>query len=65
MTAIRPASRTSNGSLSTTPPASRALAAVSSALSTQMYVFHSAIGGAPSGIAPTAATSPPRMRPMK
>ena len=56
---------TSNGSVTTAPPASRALAAVSSALSTQMYVFHIATGGAPSGIDPTAATSPPRMRPMK
>ena len=37
--AMRPESMTSNGSVSTVPPASRTLAAVSSALSTQMYVF--------------------------
>ena len=35
-TAIRPASMTSKGSIATPPPASRAFAAVSSALSTQM-----------------------------
>jgi hypothetical protein len=34
--AMRPASITSNGSISTAPPASRAFAAASSALSTQM-----------------------------
>ncbi len=34
-TAIRPASMTSNGSITTPPPASRTLDAVSSALSTQ------------------------------
>ena len=64
-TAIRPASMTSKGSITTFPPASRTFAAVSSALSTQTYVFHIAIGGAPSGTEPTAATSPPRMRAMK
>ena len=35
-TAIRPASMTSNGSITTFPPASRTFDAVSSALSTQM-----------------------------
>ena len=64
-TAIRPASSTSKGSVTTAPPAARARVAVSSALSTQTYVFHIAIGGAPSGIDETAATSPPRMRAMR
>ena len=35
-TAMRPAAMTSNGSITTLPPASLTLAAVSSALSTQM-----------------------------
>jgi hypothetical protein len=56
---------TSKGSVVTPPPASRAFDAVSSAFETQTYVFHTAIGGAPAGIDPTAATSPPRIRPMK
>ena len=64
-TAIRPASMTSNGSIRADPPASVTFFAVSSVLSTQMYVFHIAMGGAPSGIEPTAATSPPRIRAMK
>ena len=51
-TAMRPASVTSNGSARICPPASLALAAVSSALSTQMYVFHVAADGAPSGATP-------------
>jgi len=56
---------TSNGSIRTRPPASRAFAAVSSALCTHTYVFHVAIAGAASGIEPTAATSPLRMRAMR
>ena len=56
---------TSNGSIRALPPASRTFAAVSSALSTQMYVFHNAIGGAASGIEPTAATRSPRSVAMK
>ena len=64
-TAIRPAFITSKGSVRTWPPASRTLDAVSSALSTQTYVFHLAMGGPPSGIPPTAATSPPRIRALK
>jgi hypothetical protein len=56
---------TSNGSMSVFPPASRTFLAVSSALSTWMYVFQVAIWGAASGIEPTAATSPPRIRAMK
>ena len=64
-TAMRPASMTSKGSVSTRPPASRTFAAAASALSTQTYVFHAAVGGAPSGCEPTAATSPPRTRAMK
>jgi hypothetical protein len=61
---MRPASLTSNGSISTLPPAAVTFAAVSSALSTQTYVFHIAIGGAPSGIDPIAAASLPCNRPM-
>jgi hypothetical protein len=64
-TAVRPASMTSNGSLTTPPPASRTLDAVSSALSTEMYVSHIATDGADSGIDPTAATSAPCRRAMK
>ena len=64
-TAIRPASVTSNGAINTRPPAASTFVAVSSALSTQTYVFHIAIGGAPSGCEPTAATSRPRIRAMK
>ena len=64
-TAIRPASITSNGSFTTAPPASRTFDAVSSALSTETYVSHVATGGAPSGIEPSAATSPPCRRAMK
>jgi hypothetical protein len=64
-TAMRPASMTSNGSVKTLPPAARTRDAVSSALSTQTYVFHTATAGAPGGFDPTAATSPPRRRPMK
>ena len=56
---------TSNGSVKTRPPASFTFEAASSALSTQTYVFHTAIGGPPSGCEPTAATSPPRRRAMK
>src|SRR6185436_17182004 len=52
---IRPASMTSNGSISDLPPAARTLEAAWSALSTQTYVSHIAIGGAPSGIDPTNA----------
>ena len=64
-TAIRPAVMTSKGSVRTWPPASRTLDAVSSALSTQMYVFQVAMGGPPSGIPLTAATLPPRIRALK
>src|SRR5947207_981053 len=64
-TAIRPASMTSNGSVSMRPPAWRTFAAASSALCTHTYVFHTPVGGAPSGCDPTAATSPPRSRAMK
>jgi len=64
-TAVRPAPGTSNGSRTTPPPAARTLDAVSSALSTQMYVSHIAVGGADSGIDPTAATARPRRRAMK
>jgi hypothetical protein len=56
---------TSNGSITTLPPESRTFEAVSSALSTQTYVFHVAAGGSDSGIDPTAATSPPRIRAVK
>src|SRR5205823_99600 len=45
--------------------ASRTFAAVSSALSTQTYVFHIAIGGAPSWMPLIAPTSRPRSRAMK
>jgi hypothetical protein len=38
--ATRAASRNSKGSLAMSPPAATTLAAVSSALSTQKYVFH-------------------------
>ena len=62
---MRPASITSKGSITADPPASLAFAAASSALSTHTYVFHIASGGAASGIEPTAATSPPRIRAMK
>ena len=48
-TPMRPASMMSKGSLRTRPPASATFEAVSSALSTQMYVFQTAPGGAPSG----------------
>jgi hypothetical protein len=54
---------TSKGSIRTPPPASRTFDAASSALSTQNQVFHVAIFGAPAGIEPTAATSPPRESP--
>ena len=64
-TAIRPKRGMSNGSLRVVPPASWTFEAVSSTSSTQMYVFHTARAGMPGGIEPTAATSPPRMRPMK
>src|SRR5918995_3695210 len=64
-TPVRPAPGTSNGSLTTAPPASRTFAAALSALSTQMYVSHIAVGVADSGIDPTAATAPPRRRAMK
>ena len=64
-TAIRPASMTSNGAVRTRPPASTTFDAVSSALSTQTYVFQAAVEGPPSGADPTAATSPPRRRAMK
>jgi LPS sulfotransferase NodH len=55
---------TSQGSATTVPPAVSAFEAVSSALATQTYVFHVAADGVPSGIDPTAATSPPRSRAM-
>ncbi len=48
----------SKGSVITLPPASLTLNAVSSALSTQKYVFHIAIGGAAAAIDRTPATSP-------
>ena len=63
--AIRPKSKMSNGSTTTLPPASRTLAAVSSALSTQMYVVQIAAAGASSCGGLMAATSPPPSRPMK
>ena len=62
-TAIRQASMKSNGFVTRLPPASRILDAASSALSTQKYVFHIAIGGAASGIDRTPATSPLRSSP--
>jgi hypothetical protein len=64
-TAVRPTSMTSNGSFTTLPPASRALAAVSSALSTETYVSHVAVDGADSAVDPTAATAPPCRPAMK
>jgi hypothetical protein len=64
-TAERPASMTSNGSFTTSPPASRTLAAVSSALSTQTYVSQTAVGDAVPGAEETAATSRPRSRARK
>jgi hypothetical protein len=47
------------------PPAFLTFAAVSSTLSTQMYVFQVAADGASWGIGPMPATSLPRIRPMK
>jgi hypothetical protein len=62
--AMRPESKMSNGSTSTLPPAALTFSAVSSALSTWMYVFHSA-GCASSPICElTAAASRPRIRAM-
>ena len=60
---MRPESKTSNGSLTTVPPASLTFATVSSALSTWMYVFQVGVP-APSGEL-MAATSRPRIRAMK
>jgi hypothetical protein len=57
-TAIRPAAKTSSGSVSTLPPAAHTVAAVASALSTAMYVNHAGACGAPSCEA-IAATSRP------
>jgi hypothetical protein len=57
---MRPAPGMSKGSIRTLPPASLTRAAASSALSTQMYVFHTGVGGAWLGCAPTPATSRPR-----
>ena len=51
-TAIRPASITSNGSVTTRPPERRTFEAASSALSTHTYEFHSAVGGPLFGTAP-------------
>jgi len=62
---MRPASWTSKGSVSALPPASFTVAAVSSALSTPIYVFHTAVGGAASGVDPIAATARPRSSAMK
>lgn len=64
-TAIRPELPTGKGSMRTLPPASVILRAVSSALSTQMHEFPTAISGIPSGIGPTAPASRPPIRPMK
>jgi len=61
--AIRPESKTSNGSENTFPPAAGTLAAVASASSTATYVFHSAGPGL--GCPAIAATSRPRRRAMK
>ena len=62
--AMRPESKMSNGSSSTLPPAALTFSAVSSALSTWMYVFHTA-GCASSPICElTAAASRPRIRAM-
>jgi hypothetical protein len=47
------------------PPASFTFLALASAFSVQMYVFHIARGGAPSGTPEIAATSPPLIRPTK
>ena len=64
-TAIRPASKTSNGSESTLPPASCTARTVSSALSTATYVLHTAVGGAPADCELIPATSRPSRRAAK
>jgi hypothetical protein len=63
--AIRPASNTSNGSLMMVAPAASALAAVSSALSTHTYVFHTATGGRPRGSSRVPAAARPPIVAMK